>query len=132
MTLALAPRARPQADQLITPLDRLELLCDHGSLQLIRSEVISPVMGAKAQTGDGVLGGSGTIDGRPVFCQRKRRQYPCQRAYHQTAPFESGHGQGVDECAAHAARAAAGLPFIAISKKVRSSAAWSSPCTMPS
>jgi acetyl-CoA carboxylase carboxyltransferase component len=67
MTLALA--ARPdRAEQPVTPLERLELLCDHGSLQLIRSEVVSTAMGARARTGDGVLGGSGTIDGRPVFC----------------------------------------------------------------
>jgi acetyl-CoA carboxylase carboxyltransferase component len=65
MTLALAPRA---ADERVTPLERLELLCDRDSLALIRSEVISPAMGAKARSGDGVLGGSGTIDGRPVFC----------------------------------------------------------------
>ena len=66
MSLALA--TRPRTDQPVTPLERLELLCDHGSLQLIRSEVTSPVMGAKARMGDGVLGGSGTVDGRPVFC----------------------------------------------------------------
>jgi acetyl-CoA carboxylase carboxyltransferase component len=66
--VSLALAARPRTDQLVTPLERLELLCDHGSLQLIRSEVISPVMGAKARIGDGVLGGSGTVDGRPVFC----------------------------------------------------------------
>jgi acetyl-CoA carboxylase carboxyltransferase component len=64
MSLALASRA----DERVTPLERLELLCDRDSLALIRSEVISPAMGAKAVSGDGVLGGSGTIDGRPVFC----------------------------------------------------------------
>jgi len=64
---ALAERT-DRAGQPITPLDRLEMLCDHGSLQLIRSEVISSAMGARARIGDGVLGGSGTIDGRPVFC----------------------------------------------------------------
>ncbi|MGI8714744.1 MAG: acyl-CoA carboxylase subunit beta [Solirubrobacteraceae bacterium] len=69
MTLALAARAQPQPQpQPMTPLDRLELLCDRGSLHLIRSEVISSAMGAKARIGDGVLGGSGTVDGRPVFC----------------------------------------------------------------
>lgn len=64
MSLALAPRAPTQ----VTPLERLELLCDSGSLALIRSEVISPVMGERAREGDGVLGGSGLVDGRPVFC----------------------------------------------------------------
>jgi acetyl-CoA carboxylase carboxyltransferase component len=52
----------------MAPLERLESLCDAGSLQLIRTDVISPTMGAKARTGDGVIGGSGTVDGRPVFC----------------------------------------------------------------
>jgi acetyl-CoA carboxylase carboxyltransferase component len=62
--LALAPQVEERA----TALERLELLCDPGSLQLIRSEVISTAMGPRARSGDGVLGGSGLIDGRPVFC----------------------------------------------------------------
>ncbi len=71
MSVALAPRPRvdrPEADAPMTPVQRLESLCDPGSLQLIRTDVISPTMGAKARTGDGVVGGSGTVDGRPVFC----------------------------------------------------------------
>jgi acetyl-CoA carboxylase carboxyltransferase component len=64
MSLALAPRS----DERVTPLERWELLCERDSLQLIRSDVISTAMGAKARSGDGVLGGSGMIDGRPVFC----------------------------------------------------------------
>jgi acetyl-CoA carboxylase carboxyltransferase component len=64
MSLALAPRI----DERVSPLERLELLCDPGSLQLIRSEVISKPMGEKARSGDGVLGGSGLVAGRPVFC----------------------------------------------------------------
>jgi len=59
----------------LSPLERLESLCDPGSLQLIRSDVISPVMGAKARTGDGVLGGSGTVDGRRVFCYAQDPSY---------------------------------------------------------
>jgi acetyl-CoA carboxylase carboxyltransferase component len=53
------------------PLDalgRLEILCDPGSLEVIRSEVISAPMGEKARPGDGVVAGAGMIDGRPVFC----------------------------------------------------------------
>src|SRR6202020_695980 len=38
------------------------------TLQLIRTEVSSPAMGEKARNGDGVLGGSGMVAGRPVFC----------------------------------------------------------------
>lgn len=56
------PPARP------TPLERLEMLCDPGSLQVIRSSVLSRRLGAKAAPGDGVVAGSGTVDGRPLFC----------------------------------------------------------------
>jgi acetyl-CoA carboxylase carboxyltransferase component len=52
----------------LTPLERLEVLCDPGSLQVIRSTVTSSAMGAKARDGDGVVGGAGMVDGRPVFC----------------------------------------------------------------
>ncbi|MHB8660127.1 MAG: acyl-CoA carboxylase subunit beta [Solirubrobacteraceae bacterium] len=51
-----------------SPLERLELLCDPGSLQLIRTGVLSRAMGERAQPSDGVLGGAGLLDGRPVFC----------------------------------------------------------------
>jgi acetyl-CoA carboxylase carboxyltransferase component len=64
MSLALAQRT----DAPVTPLERLELLCDRGTLQLIRTDVSSPAMGEKARDGDGVLGGSGMVAGRPVFC----------------------------------------------------------------
>jgi len=50
------------------PLDRLRLLADEGSLHVIRSEVTSERMGEKARAGDGVVGGSLRIGGRPVFC----------------------------------------------------------------
>src|SRR3954447_24427708 len=52
MTLAVAPAASGR----ITPLERIELLCDPGSVQAIRSHV-----------GDGVVGAAGRVDGRPVF-----------------------------------------------------------------
>jgi acetyl-CoA carboxylase carboxyltransferase component len=75
------PRRRPDRDPrhdraaTLSPLERLESLCDHGSLQLIRSDVISPAMGAKAREGDGVVGGSGTVDGRRVFCYAQDPRY---------------------------------------------------------
>jgi len=56
-------QARP-----LRPLERLRLLADEGSLQVIRSEVTSERMGEKAKAGDGVVGGSLRIGGRPVFC----------------------------------------------------------------
>jgi acetyl-CoA carboxylase carboxyltransferase component len=64
VTLALAPRTEAPA----RPLERLELLCDPGTLDVIRSEVLSGPLGEKARAGDGVVGGAGLIDGRPVFC----------------------------------------------------------------
>ncbi|MFL5911863.1 MAG: acyl-CoA carboxylase subunit beta [Gaiellaceae bacterium] len=66
-TLALAASAREEAE-VLTPLKRLELVCDPGSLHIIRSAVRSPALGAKAKEGDGVVGASGSIGGRPVFC----------------------------------------------------------------
>ena len=60
---SLALAQRPQ--ETLTPLDRLELLCDPGSLQVIRSQVTSRRMGAKTRPGDGVVGGSGLVEGRP-------------------------------------------------------------------
>jgi acetyl-CoA carboxylase carboxyltransferase component len=71
MSLALAPRP----DVALSALERLELLCDPGSLELIRTEVISLPMGEKARAGDGVLGGSGLIEGRPVFCYAQDSGY---------------------------------------------------------
>jgi acetyl-CoA carboxylase carboxyltransferase component len=76
VNLALVPRTErretpngdPRTETRVSPLERLELLCDPDSLQLIRSDVSSPVLGDRARPGDGVLGGSGLIAGRPVFC----------------------------------------------------------------
>jgi acetyl-CoA carboxylase carboxyltransferase component len=52
----------------LTAFERLELLCDVGSLRTIRSSVSSRRMGEKARAGDGVVAGAGEIDGRPIFC----------------------------------------------------------------
>ena len=62
--LALVPRT----DAKLTPLERLEALCDPGSLQLLRSAVTSPRLGDKSRPGDGVIGATGRVDGRPVAC----------------------------------------------------------------
>ncbi len=61
--LALAPRP----DEQLTALERLEVLCDPGSLSLVRTGVVSRRMGAKATAGDGVIGAAGRVDGRPVY-----------------------------------------------------------------
>ena len=50
------------------PRERLELLCDPGSLDVIRSSVRSNRIGALAHPGDGVVAGLGRVDGRPIAC----------------------------------------------------------------
>ena len=62
--LALVPRT----DEKLTPHERLEALCDPGSLQLLRGTVASLRMGDKAAPGDGVVGATGRVDGRPIAC----------------------------------------------------------------
>jgi acetyl-CoA carboxylase carboxyltransferase component len=51
-----------------SPLERLEALCDPGSIQVLRSRVVSMRLGARAAAGDGVVGATGTVDGRPIAC----------------------------------------------------------------
>ncbi len=70
---ALALAQRPQ--ETLTPTERLEMLCDPGSLQVIRSQVVSRHMGEKTRAGDGVVGGAGLVDGRPVFCYAQDPSY---------------------------------------------------------
>jgi methylmalonyl-CoA decarboxylase subunit alpha len=60
------PAARAEAP--MEPLRRLQLLCDEGTLRVIRPGARSPSMGDKARDGDGVIGGAGRVGGRPVFC----------------------------------------------------------------
>jgi acetyl-CoA carboxylase carboxyltransferase component len=67
-----------QLDQVVdklTPIERLEALCDHGSLTLLRSDVRSRRMGEKSRAGDGVIAGAGRVDGRPVFCYAQDPSY---------------------------------------------------------
>jgi acetyl-CoA carboxylase carboxyltransferase component len=49
------------------PRERLERLCDDGSLQLIRSTVTTRRNG-RSSPGDGVVAGFGSVAGRPVYC----------------------------------------------------------------
>jgi acetyl-CoA carboxylase carboxyltransferase component len=62
--LAVVPR---QAEKL-SPLERLETLCDPGSIQLVRGDVVSRRLGERATAGDGVIGATGRVDGRPIAC----------------------------------------------------------------
>jgi acetyl-CoA carboxylase carboxyltransferase component len=76
-TVMLHEGAEP-APRRLAPTERLELLFDPGSLQVLRSAVSSRRMGAKARAGDGVVGAAGLVDGRPLF------------AYAQDASFSGG------------------------------------------
>jgi acetyl-CoA carboxylase carboxyltransferase component len=64
-----------RAQRSLTPLQRLQTLCDPGSLDVIRTEIVSAHMGEKARPGDGVIGGSGLVGGRPVFCYAQDASY---------------------------------------------------------
>jgi acetyl-CoA carboxylase carboxyltransferase component len=64
MTLALVERS----DERLTPLERLEVLTDPGSIQLLRTQVRSRRMGDRARPGDGVLAAHARVDGRQVCC----------------------------------------------------------------
>ena len=50
------------------PLERLEALCDEGSVRVLRSRARSARLGERAAAGDGVVGATGTVDGRPIAC----------------------------------------------------------------
>jgi acetyl-CoA carboxylase carboxyltransferase component len=65
---------REQAQRL-DPLERLEALCDPGSLQVLRSRVMSPRLGDRAIEGDGVVGATGTVHGRPIACYAQDGTY---------------------------------------------------------
>jgi acetyl-CoA carboxylase carboxyltransferase component len=65
----VSPRIeRELSDAPLRPLQRLQLLCDAGSLHVMRSSATSERMGDKARPGDGVVGASGTVAGRPIYC----------------------------------------------------------------
>jgi acetyl-CoA carboxylase carboxyltransferase component len=85
------------------PLQRLQLLCDDGSLQLMRADVTSPAMGDRAQPGDGVIAAGGRVGGRPIAC------------YAQDASFAGGSlGTGHADSIVRAQRLArrAGVPAV--------------------
>jgi acetyl-CoA carboxylase carboxyltransferase component len=58
-----------------SPIQRLEALCDPGSLELVRTAVVSAAMGDAARGDDGVLAGAGLVEGRPVFCYAQDPSY---------------------------------------------------------
>ncbi len=70
-TLVREPPAHPR----LGPLERLEALCDPGTVQVLRSRVVSPKLGGRAVEGDGVVGATGIVGGRPVACYAQDGSY---------------------------------------------------------
>jgi acetyl-CoA carboxylase carboxyltransferase component len=54
--------------QRLRPLERLEALCDPGSIQVLRSLAMSTRLGERAVEGDGVVGATAEVAGRPIAC----------------------------------------------------------------
>lgn len=67
--------AEIRTDERLHPHERIELLCDEGSFEAVRSQVLSPKLGARARSGDGVVGGLGRIGGRPVAVYAQDARY---------------------------------------------------------
>src|ERR671925_2134423 len=78
---ALAERTRGRFEAVVeeprtlSAADRLEALCDPGSLQVIRSTVIPRRPSRRISPGDGVVGASGTIAGRPIYCYAQDQSF---------------------------------------------------------
>jgi acetyl-CoA carboxylase carboxyltransferase component len=69
-----ATLVREQAQRL-GPLERLEALCDPGSVQVLRSRIVSTKVGDRAVEGDGVVGATGMVAGRPIACYAQDGSY---------------------------------------------------------
>jgi acetyl-CoA carboxylase carboxyltransferase component len=69
-----ATLVREQAQRL-NPLERLEALCDSGSVQVLRSRIVSTKVGDRAIEGDGVVGATGMVAGRPIACYAQDGSY---------------------------------------------------------
>jgi acetyl-CoA carboxylase carboxyltransferase component len=56
-------------------LERLVALCDPGTVQVLRSRIVSTKVGDRAIEGDGVVGATGMVAGRPVACYAQDGSY---------------------------------------------------------
>ncbi|MGI8713794.1 MAG: acyl-CoA carboxylase subunit beta [Solirubrobacteraceae bacterium] len=68
-TAPVAPAPR------LTPYERLEALCDPGTIRVIRSQARSDRLGERAVPGDGVVGATGAVNGRPIACYAQDGTY---------------------------------------------------------
>ncbi len=59
----------------LDPVERLEALCDPGTLNVLRSHVLSSRLGDRAVAGDGVVGATGMVQGRPIACYAQDGTY---------------------------------------------------------
>jgi acetyl-CoA carboxylase carboxyltransferase component len=64
-----APRTR------LSPYERLEALCDPGTIRVLRSRARSTRLGERAVAGDGVVGATGAVNGRPIACYAQDGAY---------------------------------------------------------
>jgi acetyl-CoA carboxylase carboxyltransferase component len=55
--------------------ERLEALCDPGSLHVIRSTVLPRRQSRRVSPGDGVVGAAGRIAGRPIYCYAQDQSF---------------------------------------------------------
>jgi acetyl-CoA carboxylase carboxyltransferase component len=60
--------ALPVCGERLDPLERLEALCDPGTIRVVRSQARSSRLGDRAIAGDGVIGATGAVNGRPIAC----------------------------------------------------------------
>ncbi len=72
MSAGLALVQTAEAGGALAPRERLERLCDPGSLRVIRSAVASRAARTDVP-GDGVVAAAGTLAGRPLFCYSQDR-----------------------------------------------------------
>jgi acetyl-CoA carboxylase carboxyltransferase component len=68
MSATALPQSAPERADRLSPYERLEVLCDPGSLRVLRSRVSSSRLGERAVPGDGVVGATGLVNGRPIAC----------------------------------------------------------------
>jgi acetyl-CoA carboxylase carboxyltransferase component len=59
----------------LSPMERLEALCDPGTVRVLRSQVRSSRLGERAVAGDGVVGATGAVNGRPIACYAQDGSY---------------------------------------------------------
>jgi acetyl-CoA carboxylase carboxyltransferase component len=59
----------------LSPMQRLEALCDPGTVRVLRSQVRSSRLGDRAVAGDGVVGATGSVNGRPIACYAQDGTY---------------------------------------------------------